>query len=49
MELTISVSEQVGQILQDRAKANVREVNEFVKELIENQALAPTKCLRRKK
>ena len=42
MELTISVSEQAGHILQNRAKANGRDVNEFVKELVENQALSPT-------
>ncbi len=42
MELTISISEQVGSILQQRAKANGRDINDFVKKIVEDQALTPT-------
>lgn len=42
MELTISVSDQIGTILTKRAKDKGREVGEFVKEIVEDQALKPT-------
>jgi hypothetical protein len=42
MELTISVSEQIGSILQKRAKANGRDINDLVKDIVEDQALTPT-------
>lgn len=42
MELTISISEQIGHILQQRAKANGRDINDFVKDIVEDQALTPT-------
>lgn len=42
MELTISISEQIGNILQQRAKAKGRDINELVKEIVEDQALTPT-------
>jgi uncharacterized protein (DUF1778 family) len=42
MELTISVSEQIGHILQQRAKANGRDITDFVKDIVEDQALTPT-------
>jgi hypothetical protein len=42
MELTISISEQTGHILQQRAKANGRDINDLVKAIVEDQALTPT-------
>ena len=42
MELTISISERVGSILQERAKANGRDINDLVKDIVEDQALSPT-------
>lgn len=42
MELTISVPENVGHILQQRAKANGRDVKEFVEDMITDQALSPS-------
>lgn len=42
MELTISISEQTGHILQQRAKANGRDINDLVKDIVEDQALTPT-------
>ena len=42
MELTISISEQIGHILQQRAKAKGRDINDLVKDMVENQALTPT-------
>lgn len=42
MELTISISEQTGNILQQRAKANGRDINDLVKDIVEDQALTPT-------
>lgn len=42
MELTISISERIGSILQKRAKANGRDINDLVKDIVENQALTPT-------
>jgi len=42
MELTISISEQIGSILQKRAKDNGRDINDLVKDIVEDQALTPT-------
>ncbi len=42
MELTISISEQIGSILQKRAKDKGRDINDFVKTIVEDQALTPT-------
>ncbi len=42
MELTISISEQIGSILQKRAKANGRHINDLVKDIVKDQALTPT-------
>jgi len=42
MELTISISEQIGSILQQRAKAKGRDINDLVKDIVEDQALTPT-------
>ncbi len=42
MELTILISEQIGSILQKRAKANGRDINDLVKDIVEDQALTPT-------
>ena len=42
MELTISISEQIGHILQQRAKAKGRDINDLVKDIVEDQALTPT-------
>ena len=42
MELTISISDQIGTILSKRARDKGREVNDFVKEIVEDQALTPT-------
>lgn len=42
MELTISISEQIGHILQQRAKANGRNINDLVRNIVEDQALTPT-------
>ncbi len=42
MELTISISEQIGHILQQRAKANGRDINDLVRNIVEDQALTPT-------
>lgn len=42
MELTISISDKIGNILQQRAKAGGRDLNELVKTIIEDQALTPT-------
>ena len=42
MELTISISEQIGSILQKRAKDKGRDINDFVKNIVEDQALTPT-------
>ena len=42
MELTISISEQIGYILQQRAKAKGRDINELVQDIVEDQALTPT-------
>lgn len=42
MELTISVSEKAAGILLERAKADGRDVKDFVEEIIEEKALAPT-------
>jgi len=42
MELTISISEQIGSILRKRAKDKGREVDEFVREIVEDQAMTPT-------
>lgn len=42
MELTISISDKIGNILRQRAKAGGRDINELVKEIVEDQALTPT-------
>ncbi|MFN0278594.1 MAG: hypothetical protein ACKVRN_08330 [Pyrinomonadaceae bacterium] len=42
MELTISISDQIGTILLKRANDKGREVNDFVREIVEDQALTPT-------
>ena len=42
MELTISISDKIGQILQQRAKAKGRDINDLVKDIVEDQALTPT-------
>ncbi len=42
MELTISISEQIGSILQKRAKAKGRDISDLVKDIVEDQALTPT-------
>lgn len=42
MELTISISEQIGSILQKRAKTNGRDISDLVKDIVEDQALTPT-------
>lgn len=42
MELTISIPENVGHILQQRAKAEGRDVKEFVEGLVEEQVLSPS-------
>jgi hypothetical protein len=42
MELTISISEQIGHILQQRAKADGRDINDLVRDIVEDQALTPT-------
>ena len=42
MELTISVSDRIGNILQKRAKENGRNVTDLVKDIVEDQALTPT-------
>lgn len=42
MELTISISDRIGGILQKRAKENGRDINELVKDIVEDQALTPT-------
>ena len=42
MELTISISDKIGHILQQRAKAKGRDINDLVKDMVEDQALTPT-------
>ena len=42
MELTISVSEEIANILSQRAKANGLDVKDFVKDIVEEKALTPT-------
>lgn len=42
MELTISVSEKSAAILLERAKADGRDVKDFVEEIVEEKALTPT-------
>lgn len=42
MELTISISDKIGSILQKRAKENGRDINDLVKDIVEDQALTPT-------
>lgn len=42
MELTISISDRIGGILQKRARENGRDINELVKDIVEDQALTPT-------
>lgn len=42
MELTISISDRIGNILQKRAKENGRDINDLVKDIVEDQALTPT-------
>ena len=42
MELTISVPDNVGNILLQRAKANGRDVKTLVEEIVSDQALSPT-------
>ena len=42
MELTISVSDKIADILLQRAKADGRDVTEFVAEIVEQKALTPT-------
>ncbi|MGI8670367.1 MAG: hypothetical protein ACR2J3_11070 [Aridibacter sp.] len=42
MELTISVSDKIANILMERAKNNGRDVREFVAEIVEEKMLAPT-------
>lgn len=42
MELTISISDKIGSILQQRANAKGRKIDDLVQEMIETQALTPT-------
>ena len=42
MELTISVPDNVGNILLQRAKANGRDIRTLVEEIVSDQALSPT-------
>lgn len=42
MELTISISDEIGHILQQRAKEKGRDINDLVKDIVEDQALTPT-------
>lgn len=42
MELTISISEKTANILRERAKADGRDVNDFVTDIVEEKALTPT-------
>ena len=42
MELTISISEKTGSILQKRARENGRDIKDLVKDIVEDQALTPT-------
>lgn len=42
MELTISISDKIGHILQQRAKEKGRDINDLVKDIVEDQALTPT-------
>ena len=42
IEVTISISEQTGHILQQRAKAKGRDITDLVKDIVEDQALTPT-------
>ncbi len=42
IELTISISDRTGSILQKRAKENGRDISDLVKDIVEDQALTPT-------